>query len=88
MLNVESARGRGMQELRDFANNNQQKLSTTQQDYLARYIIELIERYLSPMREIVQNFATAISYCYILISWVKRFLTSYKSTLLPITQQE
>ena len=78
-----SRRARGVQESRDLANNNQRKLSTTQQEYLARYIIGLTECYLPPTREIVQNFATAIGYCYILMSWVERFLTSYKSTLLP-----
>ena len=67
-------------------NNNQGKLSTTQQDYLARYIERLTERYLPPTREVVQDFATAIGHCYISMSWDERFLTSYESTLKNLLQ--
>ena len=76
-------RHRRVQVPRDVANSNQAKLNPQQEKELVKYINELNDRHLSPTREMIQNFASAVAESPVSERWVSRFLNRYHHQLNP-----
>ena len=76
-------RHQGLQVPRGEANSNQAKLNPQQEIELVKYINELTNRHLSPTREMVQNFASAVAESPCSERWVSRFLNRYLHQLNP-----
>ena len=62
---------------------NTQKLTPQQELELVSYIEQLTARRLPPIREMVQNFASAIAKEPVSESWVTRFLTRHGISITP-----
>ncbi|KAF1828828.1 hypothetical protein BDW02DRAFT_511389, partial [Decorospora gaudefroyi] len=72
-----SRRHRGVRRSNEAIGATQQLLNPQQEIELIRYMGKCSRRGLPPIREIVQNFGSAIAKCEVSESWVARFLHRY-----------
>ncbi|KAF1923994.1 uncharacterized protein M421DRAFT_404224, partial [Didymella exigua CBS 183.55] len=73
---------RGETQPREAENTARQKLTPQQEEELVTYIEELTARHIPPTREMIRNFASAVTQEPVSESWVTRFINKHSIHLI------